>query len=72
MILAGFYSELLGKTRQDIPILTRGKAREILHPDWSVPVAELLPREIYTPRIGLRQGFADTVAWYRQAGWLRG
>ncbi len=72
VLAAGFYSELWGKTQKTAPIFTRGKAREILHPDWSVPAEELLPRDIYTPRIGLQDGFAGTVAWYRQAGWLRG
>ena len=68
---AGFCSELLGRFRKAPPIFTLGKAREILHPDWSVHPDELLPREIYTPRIGLAQGFAETAAWYRQAGWLK-
>lgn len=70
--LAGASSGLLGKTRRVPPIFTLGKAREILHPDWSVSAQELLAREIYTPKTGLEAGFAQTVAWYRQAGWLRG
>lgn len=70
--IAGAASGLIGKTRRVAPIFTLGKAREILHPDWSVSTQELLPREIYAPRIGLTEGFAQTVAWYRQAGWLRG
>lgn len=69
--LAGATSELLGKARRVAPIFTLGKAREILHPDWSVSAQELLPREIYMPKTSLVAGFAQTVAWYRQAGWLR-
>ncbi|MDE1883638.1 MAG: NAD(P)-dependent oxidoreductase [Rhodospirillales bacterium] len=72
VMAAGFASGVLGGLRRTPPIFTLGKAREILHPDWSVRPDELLPREIYAPRIGLAQGFAETVAWYRQAGWLRG
>ena len=72
VMAAGFASGVLGGLRRTPPIFTLGKAREILHPDWSVHPDELLPREIYAPRIGLAQGFAETVAWYRQAGWLRG
>lgn len=71
VLAAGFTSGLLGKTRRTPPIFTLGKAREILHPDWSIHPEELLPREIYTPRISLAEGFADTVSWYRRAGWLR-
>lgn len=70
--LAGAASGLIGKTQRVAPIFTLGKAREILHPDWSVSPQELLPREIYTPKTSLTEGFAQTVAWYRQAGWLRG
>ncbi len=72
VLSAGFGSGLVGGFSKAPPIFTLGKAREILHPDWSVHPAELLPREVYTPRINLAQGFAETVAWYRQAGWLRG
>lgn len=68
---AGFAAGLVGKMRRKPPIFTLGKAREMMHPDWSVSPEELLPREIYTPRISLAEGFADMVAWYRQAGWLK-
>lgn len=72
LLAAGAASGLWGKTQRVAPIFTLGKAREILHPDWSVSAAELLPRQIHTPRIALPEGFARTVEWYRKAGWLRG
>ncbi|MBU6450071.1 MAG: NAD-dependent epimerase/dehydratase family protein [Rhodospirillales bacterium] len=68
---AGFASGWLGRFRETPPIFNAGKAREILHADWSVHADELLPREIYTPRTGLAQGFEETAAWYRRAGWLQ-
>lgn len=46
-----------------------GKAREILHPDWSVSAEELAPGAP-PARFELAEGFADTVAWYRAHGWL--
>jgi nucleoside-diphosphate-sugar epimerase len=66
---AAFVSEGLGPLRRSPPIFTRGKAREMLHADWSVTPGELAPG---APAAGfsLDGGFADTVAWYRQAGWL--
>lgn len=70
VLAAGALSGAAGWLRGAPPIFTLGKAREILHPDWSVPAQELLPREIYAPRIGLAEGFAQTAAWYRQAGWV--
>ena len=45
-----------------------GKARELLHADWtpsSAPMAEGVPSTF-----GLVDGFAHTVDWYRAAGWL--
>lgn len=52
------------------PILTSGKAREILHADWSVAPARRPPEALWRPRIDLDAGFAETVAWYRAAGWI--
>ena len=72
LLAAGIASGLWGRTHRVAPIFTLGKAREILHGDWSVSASELLPRDIYAPRLTLSEGFAQTVAWYRQAGWLRG
>jgi nucleoside-diphosphate-sugar epimerase len=67
---AGHLSGWWGRRRGHVPIFTAGKAREILHPDWSVSPTELLPAFIYKSKIDLADGFASTVAWYRQAGWL--
>ncbi|MDB5448758.1 MAG: epimerase [Phenylobacterium sp.] len=48
------------------PMLTPGKARELRWPDWSVRPDELwaaAPRAEF----GLRDGFAQTVRWWREA-----
>ena len=52
------------------PMLTSGKRREILHADWSSRPEAQPPPEIWRPWRGLDDGFAETVAWYRSAGWL--
>ncbi|MFN3583072.1 NAD-dependent epimerase/dehydratase family protein [Phenylobacterium sp.] len=52
------------------PMLTSGKARELLHPDWAIAPEERavgLPAPIHA----LEGGFEDTVAWYRRAGWMK-
>lgn len=53
-----------------VPMLTRAKARELLHRDWTVP-----PYERHTnalpPHYDLALGFAHTVAWYRSAKWMK-
>jgi nucleoside-diphosphate-sugar epimerase len=60
---AGTISGLFGKA----PIFTAGKARELLHPDWVVHPREALS---YVPKIGIAEGFRETVAWYRSENWL--
>lgn len=66
---AGAVSESLGHFSPSPPIFNRGKARELLHPDWSVAPGELAPGAP-AARFTLEAGFAHTVAWYRDAGWL--
>ena len=52
------------------PMLTPGKAREILHADWGSTAARQPPRELWQPSIGLHEGFAQTARWYRERHWL--
>ena len=66
----GRASGLWGRLRGQAPVFTAEKAREILHPDWSVSAAEALPASIHQPRIGLTEGFRQTATWYREKGWL--
>ncbi|MDH3667451.1 MAG: NAD-dependent epimerase/dehydratase family protein [Paracoccaceae bacterium] len=51
-------------------MLTTPKAREILHPDWGSDPADQPPPELWQPKTSLSEGFAQTVAWYREHGWL--
>lgn len=52
------------------PMLTLGKAREILHADWGSAPDRRPPPAVWQPKIGLKQGFQDTVSWYRDRLWL--
>ena len=67
---AAFLSELFAPLRRDLPVLDRSKAREMAAVcwtcDWSKAAAELG----YRPSVTLEEGIRETVAWYRQAGWL--
>jgi hypothetical protein len=59
-----------GARLRGVPVIfTPGKARELLHPDWSVDEAEYPPGGATAAR-SLDDGFASTVAWYRARGWL--
>jgi nucleoside-diphosphate-sugar epimerase len=70
LLAAGIASGGWGRVRRQARIFTLGKARELLHPDWSVGPGELLPAAVYRSRIGLADGFRATAAWYRAAGLL--
>ncbi len=66
--LAGDLAKLLGAT----PMVTSGKVRELLHPDWSLAEDELATGLSPPPRFNLAEGFRHTVAAYRAVGWLTG
>ncbi|MGH8229848.1 MAG: NAD-dependent epimerase/dehydratase family protein, partial [Steroidobacteraceae bacterium] len=71
LVAAGRASSWWGGIRGRVPLFSAGKAREMLHPDWSVSPSELLPATIYRSRVGISEGFRTTVAWYREAQWLQ-
>jgi len=52
------------------PMLSAGKVREILHPDWVCegnPVAE---QTDWRPSVDLKSGFKRTFEWYAESGWI--
>lgn len=53
-----------------VPMLTPGKVREFYHSDWVCDPGPIMARTGWRPAVPLRQGFASTVAWYREQGWL--
>ncbi len=65
----GLLGAAAGRFGGPIPILTPGKARELLHPDWAVMPQDLAPG-LPPSRFDIVEGFADTVAWARSEGWL--
>lgn len=62
-------SQSLATITGKISIFTSGKAREMLHLDWSVSDSERLPGAIAS-RYGIDSGFAHSVQWYRANGFL--
>jgi nucleoside-diphosphate-sugar epimerase len=68
--LAAFSSEMYGKLTNKAVMLTRDKVNEIRQPHW-VCSSESTRRELgWEPRMGLKDGFAETAVWYRENGWL--
>lgn len=64
--LAGDAARLFGVAN----MLNSEKLRELRHPDWTVPAAELARPAGWSPSWTLAEGFANAVAWYRREGWL--
>lgn len=52
------------------PLLTIQKIRELRHPDWVCHDTRLIAASGWRSTIGIEEGFAKTVAWYRLQGWL--
>lgn len=65
-----FWNEISGRLNGQVPMLTRGKLRELLHPDWTCRDNSLHQLTGWRPKIPLEAGFADTLAWYRSVNWL--
>ncbi|WP_162914553.1 NAD-dependent epimerase/dehydratase family protein [Desertibaculum subflavum] len=51
-------------------ILSTGKVREIYHASWARQGPSLAQIGGWVPGIDLTQGFRETVAWYRENGWI--
>ena len=52
------------------PLASPGKLAELLHCDWTCSSSQLPPTHLWAPTIGLSDGLAATVSWYRLHGWL--
>ena len=62
-------SGALSLAAQTNSIFTSGKAREMLHLDWSLSAGEAVP-EALAPRYDIQSGFTQSVCWYRSNGFL--
>jgi len=52
------------------PMLTQGKVREIMHPDWVCHDNRVTEITGWKAHLTLTEGFAQTIAWYRKNRWL--
>ena len=66
----GMLNQALARLPGFTPMLTPGKVREFYHSDWVCDPGPIMARTSWQPTVSLRDGFAATIAWYRQQGWL--
>lgn len=67
---AAFASEGWSRLSGTRPALTRGKVSELHHRDWVCRHDLLQKTHDWRPALGFADGFAQTLAWYREHGWL--
>ncbi|MFQ3666093.1 MAG: NAD(P)-dependent oxidoreductase [Sphingomonadaceae bacterium] len=60
----------LARASGRLPKLSFDRARYLAHRDWTVDSRPLRALGLWAPRHDLESGLAETVAWYREAGWL--
>jgi nucleoside-diphosphate-sugar epimerase len=68
--LAAAVNQLAGRLTGKAMILSAGKAREMLHADWTCHDRRMAAATSWRPAIGIEKGFAETVTWYHRQGWL--
>jgi len=61
---------LAARTGLGGPMLTPGKAEELLHPDWASSTRAQPPPALWRPIIPFEQGLTETLGWYWNHGFL--
>lgn len=67
---AGLISDLAARLRGRPGILSRDKVREGIHPYWVCDVSRAASELGFIAPTPLAEGIANTLDWYRGAGWL--
>ena len=52
------------------PLLDRSRVTEMRQPAWLADGAALEAATGWRPKVGIKQGIAETMRWYRQQNWL--
>jgi nucleoside-diphosphate-sugar epimerase len=69
-ILAGEFGQLKWLLTGKPQIMSRRKIRDLLLPHWTCSTAKAHRDFNFTPHFTLEQGLRQTLAWYREHGWL--
>jgi nucleoside-diphosphate-sugar epimerase len=62
--------EIINQITRRPNVINLQKYAELSAPGWVCNVARLKSETGYEARTALREGLSETLAWYRQAGWL--
>ncbi len=68
---AGWCAELWAHATGNPSIISREKVREARCPYWTCDARRAAQEIGFEARTPLDAGLAETLAWYREAGWLK-
>jgi nucleoside-diphosphate-sugar epimerase len=63
-------NEVFAPLRREAPVLDRRKAREMTAACWTCDRSRAAEELGYRPSVPLEEGIRETVAWYREMGWI--
>lgn len=66
----GLLNEVTAAMTGGVPMLSRAKAREVTHPDWTSRGDRLQELGVWKPTIPATKGLTETVRWYQDQGLL--
>lgn len=70
-LAAGWLAEVISKLRKKPGIISRDKVREAQCRYWVCGTARARRDLGFSPTRSLRDGMVETLAWYKNAGWLK-
>ena len=68
---AGFAAEIWSRISRRPGIVSRDKIVEAGFPAWVCDPSRAAAELDFRARTSMREGLATTLAWYKEAGWLR-
>jgi nucleoside-diphosphate-sugar epimerase len=69
--LIGYAAEVWSRASQNASVLSREKILEARCPYWTCTAARAAAELGFQAQTSLGEGLAQTLAWYKEAGWLR-
>lgn len=67
---AALLSEAASRITRRPPILSWDKVTDVRRRNWECSIERARSELGYAPRYGIGEGFAETMRWYRDKGWL--
>ncbi len=71
IFLAGGISGFLGRFQKKPPVFNYEKGRDITRRYWICSIRKAKEHFGYAQQISIEEGVGNTVAWYREQGWLK-